>query len=379
MGFDLTAPAVGYHRFTDVAEINFQCNRWIQTIGPDGVTDLRSLGTSPRTNSQWIDAFLSLAGDVRRQGRDLDAAYYERGAEFLMPPRDPRKLPLRRGFISALREAYGVEPVLVPYQDGFLPAFDLHPGRPATSTWVIFGGFDSYIEEFLPMFAAVAAEGRRVIAFDGPGQGGALEEYGLTLTPEWSGPVGTVLDYFGLDDVTLVGMSLGGALVIQAAGDRRARRVVAWNAMDDFLEVMLAHAAPVPSIGRLIPRLPAPALDAALRARAKHNGLVAWALWQGEHTLGVDRPAGLLRAAASYRTQAASPLVHGDVLLLQGADDHYVPARQIWRQARALTGARSVTTRTFTAAEDASAHCQVGNMSLALRTILAWEAQHLSP
>ncbi len=379
MGFDLSAPAVGYHHFTDSAEINFQCNRWIQALGPAGVADLRSLGASLRTNAQWSDALLGLADDVRRQGRAPDAAYYERGAEFFMPPEDPRKLPLRRSFVATLREAHGVEPVLVPYEGGFLPCLDLCPNAPAKSTWVIFGGFDSYIEEFLPMFAAVAAEGRRVIAFDGPGQGGALEEYGLPLTPEWARPVGTVLDHFGLDDVTLVGISLGGELVIHAATDSRARRVVAWNAMDDFLEVLLAHAAPMPGTGRLVPRLPKLALDAALRAKAKRDGLVEWGLWQGQHILGVSRPADLLRTAASYHTRAVSPLVRGDVLLLQGAEDHYVPARQAWRQARALTGARSVTTRTFTAAEDASAHCQVGNMGLALRTILAWEAQHLSP
>ncbi len=378
MGFDLTAPAVGYHHFTDIAEINFQCNRWIQTIGPAGVADLRSLGASRRTNAQWSDALLGLADDVRSQGRHLDAAYYERGAEFFMPPEDPRKLPLRRGFVVTLREAYGVEPVLVPYQGGSLPCLDLCPDAPAKSTWVIFGGFDSYIEEFLPMFAAVAAEGHRVIAFDGPGQGSALEEYGLTLTPEWGRPVGAVLNHFGLADVTLVGMSLGGELVIHAAADSRARRVVAWNAMDDFLEVLLAQAVPMPGLGRIIPRLPKPAIDAALRAKARRDGLVEWGLWQGQHILGVNRPADLLRAAADYHTRAASPLVHGDVLLLQGAEDHYVPARQAWRQARALTGARSVTTRTFTAAEDASAHGQVGNMGLALRTILAWETQLLS-
>ena len=38
-----------------------------------------------------------------------------------------------------------------------------------------------------------------------------------------------------------------------------------------------------------------------------------------------------------------------------------------------LLPARSVTTRMFTAEEDCAAHCQVGDMALAVRTILAWE------
>jgi hypothetical protein len=60
------------------------------------------------------------------------------------------------------------------------------------------------------------------------------------------------------------------------------------------------------------------------------------------------------------------------VLLLAGADDHYVPLKQLRRQAARLVRARSVMTRTFTAAEQASNHCQVGNIGGAVRVIQAW-------
>jgi pimeloyl-ACP methyl ester carboxylesterase len=61
-----------------------------------------------------------------------------------------------------------------------------------------------------------------------------------------------------------------------------------------------------------------------------------------------------------------------DVLLLAGADDHYVPLKQLRRQAANLTRARSVSTRTFTAAEQAGNHCQVGNIGAAVRVIEGW-------
>jgi len=35
----------------------------------------------------------------------------------------------------------------------------------------------------------------------------------MPLTADWHRPVAAVLDYFGLDDVTLLGFSLGGCLV----------------------------------------------------------------------------------------------------------------------------------------------------------------------
>ena len=51
---------------------------------------------------------------------------------------------------------------------------------------VIFGGFDSYIEEFFPILATSKQKGFSVIAFEGPGQGsviGAERSYGTRLAP----------------------------------------------------------------------------------------------------------------------------------------------------------------------------------------------------
>ena len=68
-------------------------------------------------------------------------------------------------------------------------------------------------------------------------------------------------------------------------------------------------------------------------------------------------------------------LVLRDVLLMAGAEDHYVPTHQIYDQAAWLSKARSVTTRMFSRAEQAQSHCQVGNLPLAIRTITAWMDQ----
>jgi hypothetical protein len=67
-----------------------------------------------------------------------------------------------------------------------------------------------------------------------------------------------------------------------------------------------------------------------------------------------------------------SPLVRQDVLLLAGAEDHDVPHHQIYDQASWLANARSVTTWMFTRAENGQAHCQIGNLPLAIATIAAW-------
>jgi pimeloyl-ACP methyl ester carboxylesterase len=67
-----------------------------------------------------------------------------------------------------------------------------------------------------------------------------------------------------------------------------------------------------------------------------------------------------------------SERVTQDVLLMVGEQDDFQPPVLAERQAAALTHARSVTTRRFTAAEHAAAHCQMGNLSLACEVLISW-------
>ena len=380
---DPTAPrldfaAVGYHRFHDDLSVNFQCNRWVQWIGPSAIPEVTKLAAHCQTYPEWIDGFLALADAARAAGRQLASAYYDRAAEFFMRPDDPRRLDARTRFLTIMRRLYDVTVEEVPYHSSALPALDLRPPdeTPETrSPIVIFGGFDSYIEEFLPMLAAMTDAGHRIIAFEGPGQGSALEDRGLPLISEWERPVGAVLDHYQLTDVTVIGESLGGGLVIRAAAfEPRITRVVSMDILDDFLEVL----------ARQIGRGAAPALRVMLAVRARgivnaiarqamaRKPVAAWGLQQGMHITGTATPYDFLRSATSFNTGRVSRRVGADVLLLAGADDHYIPLEQLGRQAANLTRARSVTTRTFTAAEHAGNHCQVGNIGAAVRVIEAW-------
>lgn len=395
---DLDAPAIGFRRLSSNRFLNLQANRWLVT--EQAAADF--LPVVPRTTriADWVRTYLDLADRVQEQGHDLEAAFFVRGAEFFMQPGNPLKAPTRRRFVSSLRRCFALEPELVPFEGGFLPAYELtapDAAQPPRSTWVVLGGFDSYIEETFPVLAAVAKRGRRVIAFEGPGQGGALEadlEAGtlpglrtgkrLTMRTDWAAPVSAVLDHFDIEETTLVGMSLGGGLVMHAAaGEPRVRRVVAFDVLDDFLEVLVSQALP-PTLARgagrslahlepLITRTPTRVLNRVLTEQARRSPVTWWGMWQGMHITGTHSPAEFLHAAATFSTAGVSPKVAGDVLLMQGAEDEFVPHHQMIRQAERLTAARSVTTRTFTRAESAASHCQTGNTGLMARTILAWE------
>jgi pimeloyl-ACP methyl ester carboxylesterase len=366
---------VGYRQFHPDISINFQCNRWVQWIGPSAIDEVAELAAHATTYPEVIDAFLALAERARQEGRGIAGAYYDRAAEFFLSPTDPRRPAARQRFLSAMRTAYGVAPDRISFGSGFIPAYDLRPDRQVGPTVVMFGGFDSYVEEFLPMIASLVDAGRRIVVFEGPGQGSALEDFGLTMIPEWEQPVGAVLDHYGLDDVAAVGISLGGGMVIRAAAfEPRIGRAVAFDILDDFFE------ATARQIGRGI-RIPLRVMLGA-RARRLINAIAAraaarkpvseWGLQQGMHVTGAATPYDFLRFTTAMTTRRISRRVRADVLLLAGADDHYVPLSQLGRQAGNLINARSVTTRIFTSAEQASNHCQLGNIGAVSRLIDSW-------
>jgi len=64
-----------------------------------------------------------------------------------------------------------------------------------------------------------------------------------------------------------------------------------------------------------------------------------------------------------------------DVLILTGAEDHFIPLKLHHLQVQALTNANSVTEKIFGPETQGHNHCQVGNIGLALDTMLSWLAE----
>jgi pimeloyl-ACP methyl ester carboxylesterase len=368
-------PPIGFHNFHPDVSINFQCNRWVQWIGPSALDEVAELASCANTYPELIDGFLGLADQARAADRALAAAYYDRAAEFFMTGTDPRGPAARARFLQAMRTIYDVAPDLIPFRSGAMPAYDLRPDRQTGVPIVMFGGFDSYIEEFLPVIASMVDAGRRVVVFEGPGQGGALEDFGLTMIPEWEQPVAAVLDHYSLEDVAAVGISLGGGLVIRAAAfEPRITHAVAFDILDDEFEVaarQLRRGAGV-VLGAMLAARARRLINSVAYQVASWKPVTQWALQQGMHITGAPTPYDFFRSTTTMNTRNISQQVHADVLLMAGADDHYVPLKQLGRQAGNLANARSVTTRTFTGAEQASNHCQLGNIGAAARVMIAW-------
>jgi hypothetical protein len=220
---------VGYYQLHHDISMNFQMNRWFGWVGEQAMLDeMRNVAPRIENYTDWKREFLALAENAARQGHILRSGFYYRSAEFFMRADYTDRKSARRKFLDAVQSVYGLEKIgnhTIPYTDGhvagFLPAYRFTPTQ-SKGTIVFFGGFDSYIEELTSAFFYLRDAGYEIIAFEGPGQGGALNEAHLPMTAEWHKPVKTVLDYFELDCVTLAGLSLGGVPCISFCGFRTA-------------------------------------------------------------------------------------------------------------------------------------------------------------
>ena len=373
---------VGFYPLHQDISMNFQMNRWFSWVGEAGMLDeMRSVAPRIASYSDWKREFLALAESASRQGHVLRSGYYFRAAEFFMRADDADRKSAREKFLSAVRSVYGVDPNerhAIPYTDGqiegFLPAYRFTPAQ-SKGTIVFFGGFDSYIEELMQAFFYLRDAGYEVIAFEGPGQGGALNEAGLPMTAEWHKPVKAVLDYFQVNHVTLIGLSMGGGLVFRAAAfEPRVDRVIAYDIFTDFLDVNLRQVNPLQRrLLTVMLNLRAAAVVNAMVARvAKKSPVAEWGIAEGMHVTGTSSPYEFFRKAKQFHTADVSTLIKQDVLLLAGSEDHYVPTEQFYQQIKMLTNARSISARLFTRSESAENHCQAGNYGLALRTIVNW-------
>jgi len=184
-----------------------------------------------------------------------------------------------------------------------------------------------------------------------------------------------VLDFFHLDAVTLMGFSLGGGLVIRAAAfEPRVRRVIAYDIMTNGLECFL-RPLPPPAQKELLDWIDTGnegAVDKFFADAMAKSLLLDWMVKLAIHNTGVKTTYDMLKHYQKYEFASISSQLTQDVLLMAGAEDHYVPVHQLPDQIATLTHVRSLTARLFTRAEHAQNHCQVGNMGLAFRTMIDW-------
>ena len=371
---------LGFEQIHPEPSINFQLNRLYHFSGdPVLLTQLRKAAPGIRDFTSLVAGLIPLAERAEEDGELLRAAMCYRGAAFVTPASDPHRHAWWRRFRDLSNAWYGIGPEVrhvIPFGGIDIPALRFLPEGRSRGTVVLMNGFDGYLEEFTRLMLVLCGAGFEVIAFDGPGQGEVLETSRAPMIPECERPTAAVLDHFGLDDVTVLGFSLGGGLAVRAAAfEPRIARVICCDVLPDLFG-SLTGIAPAPVrelLRRMVPLgIGRRAVNSVMNRIAARDPLIAWGIQQGMLVMGAEDPFDFIRATLRFRTARYSHRLTQDVLLMAGTTDHYVPIQHLHDQIATLTGVRSLSARIFTPAESASNHCQVGNLGLAVRTVLNW-------
>jgi pimeloyl-ACP methyl ester carboxylesterase len=361
---------VGYHAFHPKQLFNFQLNRW-HSLGYLPYDAMVAAGGKVSDFATWTSEMRALAESALDRGELTQAAFYYRAEEFYTIPPQEREA-LYEQFAELFYQAIatdGIETHQVPYEDSCLHAMRLPKMAGHEAGTVLLTGFDSFIEG--SRRCRFSDNGYDVIGFDGPGQGATRRRRGVAFDYRWERPAGAVLDYFQLDDVTLIGLSMGGWLGLRASAfEKRIRRVIATGHAYDYYKI------PPAIMQWMMTFFNTKFKDASNRITLKNiakGGMEGWQTSNIMYITKIDAPMSAFDYAWQMNEKNLhSELVDQDVLLLTGRHDHFIPYKLHDRQVELLSNARSLTDKVFTAAESAQNHCQIGNVGLALDAMTAW-------
>jgi pimeloyl-ACP methyl ester carboxylesterase len=372
----------GTYQFHDEPNFNYQMNRWT-SLGNLPVDVVSKTAAKIKNLQDYCSEFLKLAGEAEANGDIKRAAFYYRAVDFFLPYDDPGKEKIYDKAVSLMREHHcgyfkekRIRESHVPYGTGYLPAWHVPSETAESKGSILFtGGFDCLKEELVPVLIYFSDAGYNIYYFEGPGQGETLAKEKIAMTHEWEQPVAAVLDHFNLDDVSIIGLSLGGYLAPRAAiSEKRIKRVVLWGIMYDFFDVVTSRR------GRLLELFLRTMLflklsfiiNLMVRMVMRKDAYTHWGVDHGMHVLGARTPAEYFSKLRSYSLKTLAESIRQDVLLMSGSEDHFVPISHFYVLMKKMKNARSITGRVFTTHESGENHCQFGNIGLALDFIANW-------
>lgn len=367
-----------FKNITGKIQFDFQINR-VLTYGELACDkeEVLQVGKGISDLSTWFPAWYALGVKAEEENRFLHAAYYFRLAEFFLSEKDKDKTPTYERCIKNYREVLSkdesVEEVWVPYAGTTMKTLIFTPEK-ERGVIVMFGGYDSFVEEFYLAVKSIVKEGYKVILFEGPGQGQTLKN-GLVFEPHWELPLGAVLDFLQLKKVTVLGVSWGGYFALRSAAfEKRIERVIAYDILYDGFDCMTSF---LPNLARLLIHMLLKTKQSRITNRLfkivmKKNVLADWAITHGQYITGTKTPYEFYNELKKHSLKGITKNIECDVLLLAGEKDHYIPRSHYDILMKEITNARSLEGRMFTEEEGGEQHCQVGNHQLAINHIVNW-------
>lgn len=374
----------GTYVFNEDANFNFQLNRVVMW-GHGDPEEIFTVSKSIRDSESWVRALMKLAKKAKEEGRTQAQIGYLRMSEFFMYDSDPRKLKtyqktkeLFYWYYEQILSEHGIAVADIPCNGGTIPVMSCRGEGSRQGVILLHGGNDSYIEEFLDALLYFQAKGFDVYLFEGPGQGGCLREQNMKFDPAWEKPVKAILDYYRLDDVTIIGASLGGYLAPRAAAfEKRITKVIGWSIFPDFFDILLADdPKPVRTLmDTAYKKGFAGVFNGFYKKMMGKSELVKWNLMHGMYAYDAPDPVGYVQKIRSFTLKGIGDKITQDMLIIGGRDDHMIMPELFHEEYDLLPNVRSLSFHLYTNRDDAGSHCGIGNMELILDTMVSWIRQ----
>lgn len=377
----------GVYELNKQSNFDFQLNRLVMWDGGD-LKEVQEVGPRIKTSEDWKKELIALGDRALKENRIENAIAYYRMSEFFMYDGDSDK---KKYYVKATEMFYDyykdifesgeVERFEVPYENIKLPVMLAKAKGIEKDVIILHGGNDSYFEElFIPMLY-LAENGFTTYLFEGPGQGGVMRVQGKHFTYKWEEPVKAILDYFKLEDVTIIGASLGGMFAPRAAAfEKRIKRVIAWSIMPNFMDVVLFSGTNrnerlYKTAKWLINHKCKHILNFIFSKKAKKDELVRWGLEHGKYAYEAKDAYEYITKMSNYQMINIADKINQDVLIVGANRDHFIPYEMVGEEINALKNVKSLTFRLFTDKEDACNHCNCGNVKLTFDTFMNWITQ----
>ncbi|EMS72536.1 alpha/beta hydrolase [Ruminiclostridium cellobioparum] len=372
----------GDYSLNSQANFNFQLNRMIMWDGGE-LADIEEISPLIKDSSSWKQNLISIGDKAISEGRTKEAIAYYRMSEFFMYDGDPDKEKYYTLASDLFYEYYGeyfedgtVVRYFVPFEDIVLPVMYAKAKGGRKDIILLHGGNDSYFEEFFFPMLYFSENGYDVYLFEGPGQGGVMRKQGKHFIYQWERPVKAILDFFKLDEVTIIGASLGGMLAPRAAAlEKRIHRVIAWSVFTNFMDILIStQPMGTRKILKILFKLRMKSvINFVFNLKMKKGDeLVKWGLMHGMYAYESRTPYEYLDKMNRYQIMDVASLIDQDMLIIGANRDHFIDYRIVGQEIDALKNVRSLTVRIFTDKENAGAHCNVGNAGLVFNTMINW-------
>ena len=88
--------------------------------------------------------------------------------------------------------------------------------------------------------------------------------------------------------------------------------------------------------------------------------------------MGTRTPMETYDAMQKFTLAPVATRIQGDVLILAGTEDHFIPLKQVDDFKSVLSRARSVTTKVYDRASGGAEHCQLGAHTLWHADLFTW-------